>query len=81
MKRMRKGSITIFLALILGLMITLLGAGLYSVRMQAARSQILNAVDIGLFSLFSEIEFAVGDGILFQDDRTGLLGILSLFAG
>ena len=60
MKRMtsgyRDGSITIFLALILCLMISLLGAGLHSVRMQAARSQILNALDIGLFSLFSEYD-------------------------
>ena len=72
MKHMRKGSITIFLALILGLMVTLLGAGLYSVRMQAARSQILNATDIGLFSLFSEFDRTLLDEYdLFALDASG----------
>ena len=64
---MKKGSITIFLALVLSLMVSLVSASIESCRMAAARAQILSSVDIGLYSLFG------------QYDRT-LLEELDLFA-
>lgn len=45
----KKGSITIFLALILSLVLSLVCASIESVRMAAARTQILNSMDIGLY--------------------------------
>ena len=48
----KRGSITVFLALTLGLILSLLSSGLESARMAAARTQILNGMDIGLYSLF-----------------------------
>ena len=44
----KKGSITVFLALILSLITTLVCTSIESVRMASARTQILNSVDIGL---------------------------------
>lgn len=38
----KRGSITVFLALTLGLILSLLSSGLESARMAAARTQILN---------------------------------------
>lgn len=58
----RKGSITVFLALILSLMLSLVCTSIESVRMAAARTQILNSLDIGLFSLFGQF-----DKTLFQE--------------
>ena len=52
----KRGSITVFLALILGLIVSLLSSGLESVRMASARTQILNGLDIGLYSLFGQYE-------------------------
>ena len=51
---MKRGSITVFLALTLGLILSLLSSGLESARMAAARTQILNGMDIGLYSLFGQ---------------------------
>lgn len=53
---MRKGSITVFMALILSLMVSLLCAGIESAQMAAARTQILNSLDIGLYSLFGQYD-------------------------
>ena len=53
-KTVKKGSITIFLALILSLILSLVSASIESVRMSAARTQILNSMDIGLYSLFGQ---------------------------
>ena len=50
----KRGSITVFLALVLGLIVSLLSSGLESARMAAARTQILNGMDIGLYSLFGQ---------------------------
>lgn len=44
-KTVKKGSITIFLALILSLILSLVSASIESVRMSAARTQILNSMD------------------------------------
>ena len=52
----KRGSITVFLALTLGLILSLLSSGLESARMAAARTQILNGMDIGLYSLFGQYE-------------------------
>ncbi len=52
----KKGSVTIFFTLILSLMVSLLCAGLESVRMAAARTQLLCSVDTGLYSLFGQYD-------------------------
>ena len=61
MDRQKQGSISVFLALILGLMISLLSAGIESVRTAAARVQVLNGLDIGLYSLFAQYDRAMLD--------------------
>lgn len=55
-KTVKKGSITIFLALILSVILSLVSASIESVRMAAARTQILNSMDIGLYSLFGQYD-------------------------
>lgn len=55
-KDSEKGSITIFLALILSVVLSLVCASIESVRMSAARTQILNSMDIGLYSLFGQYD-------------------------
>lgn len=52
----KKGSVTVFFALILSLMVSLLCAGMESVRNAAARTQILCSVDTGLYSLFGQYD-------------------------
>lgn len=52
----KRGSITVFLALILSLVTALVCTGIESVRMAAARTQILNGADIGLYSLFGQFD-------------------------
>ena len=52
----KRGSITVFLALILSLVTALVCTGIKSVRMAAARTQILNGADIGLYSLFGQFD-------------------------
>lgn len=52
----KRGSITVFLALILSLVTALVCTGIESVRMAAARTQILNGTDIGLYSLFGQFD-------------------------
>lgn len=52
----RKGSITVFLALILSLLMALIGASLESVRVSCARVHILNGTDVGLYSLFAQYD-------------------------
>lgn len=52
----KRGSITVFLALILSLVTALVCTGIESVRMAAARTQILNGADIGLYSLFAQFD-------------------------
>ena len=55
----KRGSITVFLALILSLVTALVCTGIESVRMAAARTQILNGADIGLYSLFGQFDRAM----------------------
>lgn len=53
---MKKGSITVFLALVLSLILSLVCTSIESVRLAAARTQILSSVDIGLYSLFGQYD-------------------------
>lgn len=53
---MKKGSVTVFLALVLSLMLSLVCTSVESVRMAAARTQILGSLDIGLYSLFGQYD-------------------------
>lgn len=65
----KRGSITIFLALILSLLMSLLCTSIESVRMAAARTQILCSVDVGLYSLFGQYDkTALKDYDLFMID-------------
>ena len=52
----KKGSVTVFLALILSLMLSLVCTSVESVRMAAARTQILGGLDVGLYSLFGQYD-------------------------
>ncbi len=52
----KRGSVTIFLALTLSLMLSLVCTSVESVRMAAARTQILSSIDIGLYSLFGQYD-------------------------
>lgn len=77
----KKGSITIFLALILSLILSLVCAGIESARTAAARTQILNSVDIGLYSLFGQYDQAMLEEYdLFAIDACGTDGMLNLSA-
>ena len=52
----KRGSITVFLALILSIILSLVCASIESVRMASDRTQILNGMDIGLYSLFGQYD-------------------------
>lgn len=52
----KKGSITVFLALVLSILLSLVSASLQSVQAAATRTQILNGMDIGLYSLFGQYD-------------------------
>ena len=52
----KKASITVFLALILSLLLSLICTSIQSVRMASSRMQILNSMDIGLYSLFGQYD-------------------------
>lgn len=52
----RKGSVTVFLTLVLGLILALVSTSIQSARMAAARTQILCSTDVGLYSLFGQYD-------------------------
>ena len=52
----KKGSITVFLALVLSVLLSLVATSIQSVQTAAARTQILNGLDIGLYSLFGQYD-------------------------
>lgn len=52
----KKGSITVFLALVLSILLSLVSTSIQSVQAAAARTQILNGMDIGLYSLFGQYD-------------------------
>lgn len=76
---MKKGSITIFLALMLSVMLVLVSASIESCRMAAARAQILSGVDIGLYSLFGQYDKTLLEKFdLFAIDASGAGGAANL---
>ena len=76
----KQGSITVFLALVLGLLLSLVCTCLQSVKMAAARTQVLSGVDIGLYSLFGQYDKTLlKDYDLFAID--GAMGADSLNPG
>ena len=84
--RFRQGSITIWLALFLGILMPLILAGLVSVRTASDRVQILDGVQTGLYSLFGQYDRACFRkyGILVLDTGCGsespnLPAILDIF--
>ena len=52
----RKGSITVFLALTLSVLVVLVSALLESVRVSCGRAHVLNGADVGLYSLFAQYD-------------------------
>ena len=58
----KKGSITVFLALTLSLLLSLVCIGIQSAQAAAARTQIQNGLDVGLYSLFGQY-----DSMLLED--------------
>lgn len=77
----KKGSITLFLALILSLILSLVCTSIESVRMAAARTQILSSLDIGLYSLFGQYDRELlEDYDLFFLNASGDSGNLNLSA-
>lgn len=52
----KRGSVTVFFALILSLLITLVVSSFWSAQMAAARVQIANGAEIGLYSLFAQYD-------------------------
>ena len=67
-----RGSITLFLALILSLLLSLVCTSIESVCMASARTQILNSMDIGLYSVFGQYDKSAKDkeDICKRADRT-----------
>ena len=65
----RKGSITAFLSLLLGILLVLVSVCYTSVRMASSRTQILCGADIGLYSLFGQYDREIFDhyGLLLLD--------------
>ncbi len=53
---MKKGSITVFFALILSIIIVLICASIESVKMMCARTQVANGADVGMYSLFAQYD-------------------------
>lgn len=74
-----KGSVTVFLTLILGLLLALVCTSIESVRMAAARTQILASLDIGLYSLFGQYDKELlKEYDLFALDGSGGGGMLNM---
>lgn len=55
-QKMEKGSMTVFLALLLSLTVSLVCTGLQSVGLAAGRTQVLCGLDVGLYSLFGQYD-------------------------
>lgn len=53
---MKKGSITVFFALVLSIIIVLICTCIESVKMMCARTQIANSADVGMYSLFAQYD-------------------------
>lgn len=70
---MKKGSITVYLCLVLGVMISLFCAALFSARHAGARVVLASAAEQGMYSLFSRFDRTLFDtyGILALDGGYG----------
>lgn len=70
---MRKGSITVYLSLILLLLMSLITAGLYSARQAAGRVVLASGTEQALFSVFAQYDRDLLDmyGLLFLDGGYG----------
>lgn len=66
---MRKGSITLYLCLVLGALVSLVSVALFSVRKASARVVLASAAEQGMYSLFSRFDRTLFDeyGILAID--------------
>lgn len=53
---MKKGSITVFFALVLSIVIVLICTSIESVKMMCARTQIANGAEVGMYSLFAQYD-------------------------
>lgn len=73
----RKGSITIFLSLLLTIMISLVCTSILSVKVYACRMQLANAVDQGMFSLFARYDRDLLEkyDVFFIDGSCGASGL------
>ena len=69
----RKGSITVYLSLILLLLLSLLFAALYSARVAAGRAVLAGCAEQGMYSLFAQYDTELYEtyGLLFFDDGYG----------
>lgn len=77
----KRGSITVYLSLVLSLLVSLAAASLVSVQMQCARVQIDNAMEVGLYSLFAQYDrYLLEKYHLFYLDGSFLDGPLNLGA-
>lgn len=76
--RVQKGSITVFLSLLLVLLISVVTASLESAHLAAVRSQISIGSEAAMYSLFSHFEKSLYEDyeLLFINDRLDFNGIL-----
>lgn len=68
-----KGSITIYLALVMSVLLSVIAAGLYSLKVSTARLEMVSAVDLGLYSLFGQYDRELMEQyhLLFADGGIG----------
>ena len=73
----RKGSVTVYLSLMLPVLLSVLAAGLYSARMAACRAAAASGVEQGLYSLFAQYDRDLYDrfGLLLIDGGYGTSGL------
>ena len=74
---MKRGSITLYLSLMLPLLVAVLTASIFSVQVQADRTQLANAMDQALYSLLAQYDrelFARYD-VFFLDGACGAEGL------
>lgn len=74
---MKKGSMTVFFALSLSMIIVLVCASIESVKMMCARTQIANSADVGMYSLFAQYDRYLLDryGLFYLDASYGTDGL------
>lgn len=70
---MKKGSITVFLSLLLGIVLSLVCTSIYSAKIAASRTMTVSAMDQSLYSVFAEYDTDVLEnyGLFFLDGGYG----------